>query len=105
MNNILDHLSETIKLRRQSKPTNSYTASLLHSGVEKCSKKFAEEATELIIAAMSEDVSGFNQEAADVIYHLLVLIESKQSNLNEILSILAKRQSQSGHAEKAARKQ
>lgn len=104
MTDVLKNLSEIIKKRKDSSVDESYTASLLGAGVEKCSRKFGEEATELIIAAVSENLDNFNNEAADVLYHFLVLVESKEANLNDILLILAKRQSMSGHTEKKSRK-
>lgn len=104
MNDILKNLSGTIKGRKNFDDQKSYTASLLHAGIEKCSKKFSEEAIELVIAAVNEDLDRFNNEAADVVYHLLVLIESKGSHLNDVLSVLAERQGMSGHVEKESRK-
>ena len=53
---------------------------------------------------MNKDTENFNNEAADVVYHLLVLIESKGSHLNDVLSVLAERQGMSGHVEKESRK-
>ncbi|MDG2475213.1 MAG: phosphoribosyl-ATP diphosphatase [Paracoccaceae bacterium] len=104
MTDILIKLSQTISQRKQHSSEESYTASLIRSGIEKCSKKFGEESFELVIAALNEDLDSFNNEAADVLFHLLVLIESKNADFNEILSILEKRKNISGHAEKASRK-
>ncbi len=103
MNEILLNLSKIIKIRKKSRSKESYTSSLLHSGIEQCSKKFGEEAFELVIAALNEDLERFNNEAADVLYHLLVLIEAKDADLNDILALLSQRQKMSGHAEKASR--
>lgn len=103
MSNTLDSLSKTIKIRKDAGPEASYTSSLLRSGLEKCSEKFGEECVELIIAAVSQDLDKFNNEAADVLYHLLVLIEAKDASLTDILSVLAQRQTRSGHLEKALR--
>ena len=104
MNDILQKLTSIIKLRRGESPKNSYSASLLDSGINGCSKKFGEEAIEVIIAAAGDDLNSFNNEAADLIFHFLILLEAKDANLNEILSILESRQSMSGHTEKALRK-
>tara|TARA_X000001036_G_scaffold415487_1_gene431683 strand:- start:80 stop:397 length:318 start_codon:yes stop_codon:yes gene_type:complete len=104
MNDILSELSKAIKIRKKYSSNESYTASLINSGTEKCAKKFGEEAVELVIAALGEDLESFNSEVADTLYHLLVLIESRDADLNDILSILAQRQTMSGHAEKASRK-
>ena len=103
MNQILKNLTDNIKLRKQLNSEKSYTASLIKSGIKECSKKFGEEAIELVIAANGEDLDAFNHEAADVLYHFLVLIESKNVDLNEILTVLAARQKMSGHEEKAQR--
>ena len=103
MNQILKKLSDNIKLRKHLSPEKSYTASLINSGIKECSKKFGEEAIELIIAASDEDLDAFNYEAADVLYHFLVLVESKNADFNQILNVLAARQTMSGHEEKAQR--
>ena len=104
MNDILQKLSATIKLRKQVSSTDSYSASLLNAGPERCAQKFGEEAIELIIAATGSDLKAFNNEAADLIFHFLVLIEAKNADFNEILGELQRRQLMSGHAEKASRK-
>ena len=103
MNKILKKLSDNIKMRKQLSSEKSYTASLINSGIKECSKKFGEEAIELVIAANDEDLDTFNYEAADVLYHFLVLVESKNADFNEILNVLAARQTMSGHQEKAQR--
>lgn len=104
MNKILEKLSDNIKLRKRLSSEKSYTSSLISAGTKQCSKKFGEEAIELIIAANDEDLEAFNYEAADVLYHFLVLVESKNADFNEILKVLAARQTMSGHEEKAHRK-
>jgi len=104
MNNILQKLSATIKSRKKENSINSYSASLLNSGLERCSQKFGEEAIELIIAAAGNDLNAFNKEAADLIFHFLVLIEAKNADFDEVLLELERRQLISGHAEKASRK-
>ena len=104
MNQILKKLSENIKLRKRLSSEKSYTSYLINAGTKECSKKFGEEAIELVIAANDEDLESFNYEAADVLYHFLVLIESKNADFNEILNVLASRQTLSGHEEKAQRK-
>lgn len=103
MNQILKKLSDNIKMRKQLSSEKSYTASLINSGIKECSKKFGEEAIELVIAANDEDLDTFNYEAADVLYHFLVLVESRNADFNEILNVLAARQTMSGHEEKAQR--
>ena len=73
----LETLGQIIKERRQSTAEKSYTKSLIEAGTGKCCKKLGEEATEMIIAALSEDEVSFKEEAADVLYHYLVLLEAK----------------------------
>ena len=69
----IDRLFATIAARKGADPASSYTAKLLAEGVEKCAKKFGEEATETVIAAISRDKTELAKESADVLYHLLVL--------------------------------
>ncbi len=101
---VLDALAATIASRRHSDGAQSYTRSLLDGGSEKCARKFGEEAIELIIAALGDDEKAIEGEAADVLYHLLVLLEARGIPLQSVLDVLASRQGISGHAEKAARK-
>jgi len=82
----------------------SYTRKLLDRGVDQCAKKFGEEAVEAAIAAVSDDREGLVREAADVIYHLLVLLHARGISLDEVEAELGARTRQSGLAEKAARK-
>ena len=96
-------LVNIIKERRQSTAEKSYTKSLIEAGTGKCCKKLGEEATEMIIAALSEDQASFKEEAADVLYHYLVLLEAKNLELSEIEAVLEQRMGQSGHEEKASR--
>ena len=105
MSNILLELNSVIK-RKKDQPTNkSYTASLLKSGLNKCAEKFGEEAIELIVAAVNKDNENFNNEAADVLFHLLILIEAKESSIDTILEVLRGRMGVSGHLEKGTRTQ
>ena len=73
MSDALDRLFATIASRKGGDPAQSYTAKLLAAGVEKCAKKFGEEATETVIAAIQRDKTELAKESADVLYHLLVL--------------------------------
>ncbi|MGI9481276.1 MAG: phosphoribosyl-ATP diphosphatase [Hyphomicrobiales bacterium] len=100
---VLGELACTINARRTEDAASSYTASLLHKGVEACAKKFGEEAVELALASVSGDGKHVQAEAADVLYHLLVLLEASDVSLNDVLAELARRQGTSGHVEKAAR--
>ena len=99
----LDQLIDIIKERRSSSAEKSYTKSLIEAGTRKCAKKMGEEAVETVIAAVSEDDQAFKEETADLLYHLLVLLEEKNITLKEIEDILASRMGLSGHEEKAQR--
>ncbi len=100
---ILDRLIETIDARKTASPAESYTAHLLSSGIEKCAKKFGEEAVETALAAMTGDRQHIASEAADVMYHLLVLLAASDVSFDQVLENLEARTSRSGHAEKASR--
>lgn len=99
----LNDLFETIKARKTADPTDSWTAQLLAKGPEKCAEKFGEEAVEAIIEAVKGDQAALKSEAADVLYHLLVMLASRDVELTDVLDELAARQSRSGIAEKASR--
>ncbi|HVY50212.1 MAG TPA: phosphoribosyl-ATP diphosphatase [Devosia sp.] len=99
----LEDLASRIAERAQASPEESYTARLLAEGIERCARKFGEEAVEAIVAAVSADRAGLTAEAADVLYHLLVLLEASRVPLSEVLAELERRTGQSGLAEKASR--
>ena len=100
----LDELFATIAARKGADPDTSWTAKLLSKGPEKCAEKFGEEAVEAIIEAVKGDTEALTAEAADVIYHLLVMLASRGVELEDVMSELERRQSQSGIAEKASRR-
>ena len=100
---ILAELVATIKARKTADPESSWTAKLLSQGVQTCAKKFGEEAVEAALASVTGDKAHLKAEAADVIYHLLVLLEAGGVDLADVLEELATRQQRSGIAEKAAR--
>ncbi len=100
----LQILTETINARREAAAGKSYTRQLLDAGTPKCAKKLGEESAEVIIAALTEDDVALHGEAADLIYHLLVLLESRGTDLGPVLDILARRHGISGIDEKASRK-
>lgn len=100
---VLGDLAATIHARRTSTADSSYTRQLLDKGVEKCARKFGEEAIEAIIAATSQSDEALRAEAADVIYHLLVLLEARNVAFADVLAVLAARTAQSGLQEKASR--
>lgn len=99
----LEALQATIHARREAASDTSYTRQLLEAGSKKCAKKLGEEAVEVVIAALAEDDEALHNEAADLIYHLLVLLESRDSGLGPVLDVLAARHGISGLAEKASR--
>src|ERR1043165_2768728 len=102
----LSDLASIIAERARAGDTaSSYTAKLLADGVEKCARKFGEEAVEATIAAISQDDRALTAEAGDVLYHLLVMLQARGISLDAVMSELEKRTRQSGLAEKAARKQ
>ncbi|WP_170331614.1 phosphoribosyl-ATP diphosphatase [Ruegeria arenilitoris] len=100
---ILHDLAATIEARKGADPDSSWTAKLLAKGPEKCAEKFGEEAVEAIIEAVKNDKAGLTAEAADVLYHLLVMLAARDVALDDVLTELARRQGISGIAEKAAR--
>ncbi|MEM9704475.1 MAG: phosphoribosyl-ATP diphosphatase [Pseudomonadota bacterium] len=101
---VLERLWQTIESRKTAGADQSYTASLLEAGVDKCAKKFGEEAVEAIIEAVSGDRRRLTAEVADVMYHLLVLLAASDVDPAAVARELSKRAGVSGHAEKAARK-
>ena len=102
---VLTQLAATIRARRDATAGQSYTKSLLDGGPSRCARKFGEEAVEAIIASASEDQAALKAEAADVVFHLMVLLESRGIAWGDVVAVLQDRQGTSGHAEKAARPQ
>jgi phosphoribosyl-ATP pyrophosphohydrolase len=99
----LDDLATLIDARKSADPDSSWTAKLLAKGPEKCAEKFGEEAIEAIIEAVKGDKAGLTSEAADVLYHLLVMLAARDVPLSDVMAELDRRQGTSGIAEKAAR--
>jgi len=99
----LDDLAALIKSRRSDRASNSYTKQLFDAGTPRIAKKFGEEAVEAVIAAMENDKKALTNEAADVLYHLLVLLEAHEIPLGDVVAELGRRTAQSGLAEKASR--
>jgi phosphoribosyl-ATP pyrophosphohydrolase len=99
----LDELARTIDERAGASAEASYTRSLLDKGAAHCARKFGEEAIEFTIAAAALDESAVRAEAADVLYHLLVVLRVRGVALSSVMDELRKRSKQSGHQEKAAR--
>lgn len=103
LDGVLARLYETIEARKGASPDASYTASLLAKGAARCAKKFGEEAVEAAIAGAAGDRAALTQEAADVLYHLLVLMAAADVRPADVAAVLAKREGVSGHEEKARR--
>ena len=101
--NTLEKLAETIASRQGAAPDTSWTAKLLSQGPEKCAEKFGEEAVEAVIEAVRGDTAALTREAADVLYHLVVMLTARGVSLSDVLSELERREGISGIAEKAAR--
>ena len=103
MNTILERLDLTIQGKTTESPNKSHTAKLLKKGTEKCAEKFGEEAIELIIASVKQKKKEIIGEAADTLYHMFVLLRSKNISINEVLTELASREGISGIEEKRKR--
>lgn len=103
MSDVLFELARTIQTRQTASADASYTRKLLDGGPERCAKKLGEEAVETIIAALAESPEALRGEAADLLYHLLVLLQSRDISLESVLDTLRQRFGTSGHVEKAAR--
>jgi len=97
-------LEKRVQERARESADVSYTRKLLDRGINHCAKKFGEEAVEAAIAAVGEDRSRLVSEAADVLYHLLIVLHVRGISLDDVETELAARTRQSGLAEKAARK-
>ncbi|WP_230531716.1 phosphoribosyl-ATP diphosphatase [Microvirga roseola] len=100
----LTDLARIVAERARAPATESYTAKLLSEGPARAAKKLGEEAVEAVIAAVQGDRANLTAEAADVLYHLLVVLQGAGIPLNEVMAELERRTTQSGLAEKAARK-
>ena len=87
----LAHLQDLIHKRKEEMPENSYTTKLFKSGINKIAQKVGEEAVELIIEAKDNNDELFLNEAADLMYHLLVLLSAKNKDLSDVTEVLEKR--------------
>lgn len=104
MDDPLDRLEAAIRARRGADPASSYTASLLARGRPRIVQKLGEEAVECVIAAMGSDPAAIVPEAADLLYHLLVLLADADLTLADVRAELARREGVSGLEEKAGRR-
>jgi phosphoribosyl-ATP pyrophosphohydrolase len=100
----LDDLAALIAERETADSASSYTKSLLAGGPARAAKKMGEEAVEVVIAAVEGDRSALVSESADLLYHFLVVLRTRNVPLADVLSELKRRTAQSGHSEKASRK-
>ena len=103
MTDVLIRLAETISARKGADPETSWTARLLALGPEKAAEKFGEEAVEAVIEAVRGDRARLTAEAADVLYHLLVMLAARDVSLDDVLAELQRREGTSGVDEKASR--
>jgi phosphoribosyl-ATP pyrophosphohydrolase len=99
----LHDLAARVHERAGASAESSYTRQLLDQGVAHCAKKLGEEAVETALAAMSEDRGKLIAEAADLLYHLLVVLEARGVTLAEVEAVLGKRAAKTGLEEKASR--
>ncbi|HSZ71605.1 MAG TPA: bifunctional phosphoribosyl-AMP cyclohydrolase/phosphoribosyl-ATP diphosphatase HisIE [Cytophagaceae bacterium] len=87
----IDHLRSVIKDRKENSSEKSYTSSLFLKGINKIAQKVGEEAVELVIEAKDENKELFKGEAADLLFHYLILLEAKNISLDEIIGVLQER--------------
>jgi phosphoribosyl-AMP cyclohydrolase / phosphoribosyl-ATP pyrophosphohydrolase len=87
----LNHLKQVIKNRKETLDNNSYTASLFKKGINKIAQKVGEEAVELVIEAKDNDENLFKNEAADLLFHYLILLEAKNIDFDQIIDVLRDR--------------
>lgn len=103
VDDVLPRLAALIRSRRSASGDTSYTRQLLDGGAERCARKLGEEAIETVIAGIGQDAAALKAEAADLLYHLLVLLEARDVAFADVLSTLGARMRQSGLAEKSSR--
>ena len=99
----LADLANRVHERAQASAKDSYTRALIDKGIDHCAKKLGEEAVETVMAAVQDNKGRLIAEAADLLYHLLVVLEARGVTLGEVEAELAKRTAKSGHEEKASR--
>lgn len=103
MPNVLTRLARKIENRKGGNKKNSYAAKLFARGPEKCAEKFGEEAVEAIIEAAKGDRKKLTEEAADVLFHMLVMLSSRDVKWEDVLKELERREGTSGIVEKQSR--
>lgn len=103
LSSTLDNLAALIAARADGPADQSYTRQLLDDGVSRCARKLGEEAIETVVAALGGHQAEITAEAADLLYHLLVLLQATGVPFDDVLGELARRTRQSGLQEKASR--
>ena len=93
---LINELESTISARRDNPAAGSYVASLFGEGLNRIIQKVGEEAVETVIAAKDDDVENFKNEAADLVFHLLVLLAAKDTSFEEIMDVLRERRASKG---------
>ena len=99
----LDELEAIIATRAKASPEDSWTAKLLAQGRDKVAEKLGDEAIETVIEAVKGNKAGLTSEAADLLFHLLVVLYANEVSISDVMAELERRQSRSGIAEKASR--
>ena len=99
----LTRLEATLRERRNADPKHSFVAKLHAKGIAKIAQKLGEEAVETVIAALTEDDAALTGEAADLLFHLLVLLDARGLNFGDVVGELERREGASGVVEKASR--
>lgn len=100
----IDRLYAQVMLRKSADPSKSYTAKLFKEGTQKCAKKVGEEAVEVAIACLGDNMKSKVEESADLLYHLCVLWAASDVDPNAVYAELQARENRSGLDSKAARK-
>lgn len=99
----LSDLEKIVGARAGENPEDSYTASLCQKGIQKAAEKLGEEAVETVIAAVSQGPDELTSEAADLLFHLLVVLHVGDVKLDDVMNELRSRTARTGHEEKANR--
>ena len=99
----LEKLASDVAAKASASPETSYTAKLISRGVAKCAKKFGEEAIELALASVANNNQETTAEAADVLYHFLVLLQASGVSPDDVMAELKRREGTGGLVEKALR--
>jgi phosphoribosyl-ATP pyrophosphohydrolase len=99
----LEQLDDRVQMRATASPDESYTARTIASGAKRCAQKFGEEAVEAVVAAAGGDKGELIGEAADVLFHLLLLLHASGVTLDSVMAELETRTAQTGLQEKASR--